>query len=356
MSESREDRLESWARKHAAEQLGVAGEELALVNVSGDASFRRYSRLSSDEGSLILVDAPPEHEDNHRFLRIARIMRGAGLAVPEVYAANLELGFMLLEDLGDELYYHRLLQCQQNVDWSQAEALYRDAIDALIQLQAGVPAAQLDHYGRSELHREMRLFDEWFCGQLLGLELTDSTRTLLAETYALLEDAALAQVQVAVHRDYHSRNLMLTVAQGQPTGPGILDFQDAVTGAYTYDLVSLLKDCYLRWPEDKVRQWSGYYLDQARSTGLVSDEQSKNFSRDFDLMGLQRHLKVLGIFSRLSIRDNKTGYLADIPLVIRYFSDAARRRPEMLTFLDWFDNDVRPRAASTLNLDLECEP
>ena len=272
--------------------------------------------------------------------------------MPRVFASDFERGFLLLEDLGDALYLPRLLRCQAEGDTEEADRLYQQAIASLVRLQTGDKKERLGPYDRHELHREMTLFDEWFCRRLLRLTPDAREQALIEGTFTLLEDAALAQPAVAVHRDYHSRNLMLPdpARHAAGNGPGIVDFQDAVSGAYTYDLVSLLRDCYIRWPEERVRQWALAYLAQAQAAGIAGDRDEEAFLREFDLMGLQRHLKVMGIFSRLAIRDKKSAYLADIPLVIRYFRDVAARHPEMAAFLDWFDNTVMPVAGSTLDL------
>jgi len=348
MKEQSEDhrriQLEQWSRQRAVELLQTpeaASAELEIV--SGDASFRRYFRLSFAEQSLIAVDAPPEHEDNPRFVAIAEMFSGAGVHAPQVLAKDFEQGFMLLEDLGDGLYLDALLLAQQKEDFPRADQLYRDAIDALVQFQLNIDKGRLDPYDSAELQREMGVFDEWFCAAYLELELDEAERCLVQGCYDFLEQAALAQTEVAVHRDYHSRNLLITDAN-----PGIIDFQDAVRGAYSYDLVSLLRDCYIRWDEPQLDLWLGYYHQQATSRGVISDISKEQLRRDFDLMGLQRHLKVLGVFSRLFIRDKKSRYLADIPLVMNYFLDVAAQYPELEEFLAWFHRKVLPAALMKL--------
>ena len=217
-----------------------------------------------------------------------------------------------------------------------------------MQLQARVDKKRLDPYDRKTLRREMGLFEEWFCQAFLGMGLSADEQALIANCLTLLEDAALAQATVAVHRDYHSRNLMLVPDRGDHTGPGIIDFQDARNGPYTYDLVSLLRDCYIRWPQAQVEAWGRQYLQRAQAAGIATDVSATQFSRDFDLMGMQRHLKVMGIFSRLCIRDHKSGYLADIPLVIQYFLQVGRRYPELGFFIQWFEDRVLPLAREKL--------
>jgi aminoglycoside/choline kinase family phosphotransferase len=196
----------------------------------------------------------------------------------------------------------------------------------------------------------MQLFEEWFCEEFLCLQLATEDRELIAATLRFLEDAALGQASVAVHRDYHSRNLMLldSAVFGKAAGPGVIDFQDAVSGAYTYDLVSLLRDCYIQWSPQQVREWALYYLDQAQISAAIPATTTEQFLRDFDLMGLQRNLKVMGIFARLCIRDKKSQYLADIPLVIQYFLNVSQHYPELAHFRDWFSNAVLPIAISKL--------
>jgi len=333
----RREQLQDWARG----EVGANTAELSMV--SGDASFRRYFRLELADRSLIAVDAPPEHEDNPGFIRVCELLRSAGVHAPEVLARDLEQGFLLLEDLGNELYLDALLLAQQNKEFDKADELYKSAIDALIQFQTSVKSNLLDPFDSKELQREMRLFDEWFCAGFLELELDDSERSLIAATYEFLEQATLSQTQVAVHRDYHSRNLLIT----EPN-PGIIDFQDAVSGAYTYDLVSLLRDCYIRWEDPQLDDWLRYYYEHATAAGIIGSVSEEQLQRDFDLMGLQRHLKVMGIFCRLFIRDKKSRYLADIPLVMNYFLDVAGRYPELQEFVVWFHRKIEPAALMRL--------
>ena len=333
----RREQLQNWAR-------GKAGEDTVdLRMVSGDASFRRYFRLELTDRSLIAVDAPPEHEDNPRFIKVCELLRAAGVHAPEVLARDLEQGFLLLEDLGDALYLDALLLAQQQQEFDKADELYKSAIDALIQFQKSIKSDLLDPFDSKELQREMHLFDEWFCKGFLELELDESERSLIAATYNFLEQAALSQTQVAVHRDYHSRNLLVT-----KPNPGIIDFQDAVSGAYTYDLVSLLRDCYIRWEDPQLNDWLRYYHEHAAAAGIIPALAEEQLQRDFDLMGLQRHLKVMGIFCRLFIRDKKSRYLADIPLVMNYFLDVAGRYPELQEFVVWFQRKIEPAALMRL--------
>lgn len=346
--------LANWARHQLLEMLARPGLEMVLQTVSGDASFRRYFRVELPEQSYILVDAPPTKEDSRPFISLAESLRKAGLHTPRVLRADAELGFMLLEDLGDHLYLPALQQAGKPS--AVTDALYLPAIEALVRLQRNHAITTLPPYDRALLHREMDLFEQWFCRRYLNLTLAEHEVELIARTLCFLENAALQQRQVAVHRDYHSRNLMILTANGAVglQGPGILDFQDAVAGPYTYDLVSLLRDCYIRWPQDYVEKLARYYRQLAREDGLIAAVEDAEFFRDFDLMGLQRHLKVIGIFARLWLRDGKPQYLADIPLVISYFLDVARCYGELSEFVAWFETRVLPPAMAQLPKGESC--
>ncbi len=328
---SQQEELLAWVRQ-------VAAPQSELHALAGDASFRRYFRARAGERSWIVALAPPATEKNREFVAVARWLGAQGVTAPVVQAADLARGYLLLPDLGDRQYLPEL-------NAASADALYGDALRALLLMQRGDTAGfvdwQLPDYDAELLQREMALFPEWFVEKLLGHALDDSERALLADTFARLTDNALAQPQVFVHRDYHARNL-LVLAQGNP---GVLDFQDAVRGAITYDLVSLLRDCYIRWPEARVRGWALAYRDQARAAGLIDEVDDAAFLRWFDLMGLQRHIKVLGIFARLWLRDGKAGYLKDLPLVIHYTLDVAGRYPELAAFVDWFKARLAPLIA-----------
>ena len=298
MAKAREEALQAWA----GETLGAA---TGLVPVSGDASFRRYFRVHAGERSYIAVDAPPEHEDSRPFVAVAARLHAAGLHVPEVLAADLERGFLLLSDLGDTLYLDRL-------DAHSADHLYDAALEALLRIQAA-PAEGLPAYDAALLGREMELFREWYLGRHLGWQPGAGEEQALGACFDLLAAQALEQPRVFVHRDYHSRNLMVA----EPN-PGIIDFQDAVHGPITYDLVSLLRDCYIAWPEDRVAAWVADYQVRAERAGLLEPVSPATFRRWVDWMGLQRHLKATGIFARLNHRDGKPGYLQDIPRTLGY--------------------------------------
>lgn len=338
----------NWARTAVGRLTNQPTDLLQLESLSGDASFRRYFRARLPSVSYIVVDAPPATEDNRSFVRIADAFRNAGVVTPRILAVDFEQGFMIQEDFGDTLYLQVLRQFLDSP--AQAQPLYRQAIDALVRLQKNVSPADFPPYDRARLLQEMQLFQDWFCGRFLGLTLTATELAVIDDCQRLLADAALSQPGVVVHRDYHSRNLMIPDPQryGADHVPAVIDFQDAVVGAYTYDLVSLLRDVYICWPLDTVRELALYYYRQAEAQGVISQIGEAGFYRDFDLMGLQRHLKVIGIFARLCIRDNKPQFLGDIPQTIRYFTSVAAGYPELADFLDWFQTRLLPLAAARL--------
>jgi aminoglycoside/choline kinase family phosphotransferase len=291
-----------------------------IARASADASFRRYFRLRRDDESYIVMDAPPAKEDIQPFIEIAERFHAIGLNVPLILERDLDQGFLLLSDLGDQLYLDRLNR-------NTVEQLYGDAMDALVVLQAGGLGDEqaLPPYDRALLWREMELFREWYLGRHLGLSLAPSQNGALDRVFETLAQSALEQPRVWVHRDFHSRNLLVT----RQNNPGILDFQDAVTGPVTYDLVSLLRDCYITWPREQVEGWvNGYYYLGERS-GLPVGGDADQFLHWFDRMGVQRHLKAIGIFARLNHRDGKPDYLLDIPRVTRYVVDVTARDPAL---------------------------
>ncbi len=268
-------------------------------------------------------------------------MLDAGLNVPKVMAQDIERGFLLLSDLGDTTYLSELNQ-------TTADALYRDAWSALVKLQLASRAGVLPPYDEALLTREMQLFPDWYVARHLGLTLDDKDSRLLQNTFAVLNRNLLAQPQVYVHRDYHSRNLMVCCDKPQQN-PGVLDFQDAVYGPITYDLVSLLKDAYIAWEEERVLDWTVRYWESARQAGLPVAEDFADFYRDFEWMGVQRHIKILGIFARLYHRDGKEGYLKDMPLVMDYLRRACVRYIELRPFLRLLDKieETRPQVGYT---------
>lgn len=302
------------------------GKSFALTPASADASFRRYFRASFTDGSTaIVMDAPPEREDCRPWLHVQRLFHGAGVHVPEVLAEDLAQGFLLLSDLGSTTYLNAF-------DADNTVPLYRDAIDALVRLQQASRPGELPPYDRTLLKRELDLFPDWYVAKHLGIELSASQRAVLDDAFEGILGVNLAEPRVYVHRDYHSRNLMVA-----GPNPGIIDFQDAVYGPISYDLVSLFKDAYVEWPEDLVLDWVVRYWEQARKAGLPVRADFGEFYRDYEWMGVQRHIKVLGIFARLYHRDGKDGYLKDMPLVAKYLRAACERYRALGPFLKLLD-------------------
>lgn len=306
---------------------GILGSNAyALEPASRDASFRRYFRVQASDGSYILMDAPPQREDCRPFVGVAQVLAGIGVHVPEILSADVEQGLILLEDLGTEHYLDKL-------DAGNVDRLYGDACGALLSIQACAPTQGMADYNRSLLQAEMNLFADWFLLTHLRIQLTEDEHRRLTDIVDLLCRSALEQPQVFVHRDYHSRNLMVDLHHN----PGILDFQDAVRGPVTYDLVSLLRDVYVRWPVDAVVTWVGSYHDLALQHGILEEVDLATFLRWFDLMGVQRHLKVAGIFARLYYCDGKPRYLKDILLTLDYLVECAARYPELAPLKELFD-------------------
>lgn len=317
--------LSNWLTK----ALGSTG--FTREPASGDASFRRYWRVRIGDGSYIVMDAPPAQEDTARFVRLAELFRAIGLNTPRVHARDEEQGFLLLDDLGTRLYLDAL-------DADNAERLYGDALGALAVIQACGPLEGLPEYDEPFLRRELEIFREWLVGRHLGLALSAEDQAGLERAFDLLVASALEQPRVCVHRDYHSRNLMITA----PPSPGILDFQDAVVGPVTYDLVSLLRDCYIAWPAEQVQCWAWGYFQLAVQSGILRPEDEARFGRWFDLMGAQRHLKAAGIFARLHQRDGKPGYLADIPRTLGYVLEVAPAYPELGALAELIERRILP--------------
>jgi aminoglycoside/choline kinase family phosphotransferase len=285
---------------------------------SSDASFRRYFRIKTPDGQFIIMDAPPTHENTESFIRIAKLLSQSQIKVPNIYHQNLRDGFLLLEDFGSQCFLDQL-------NTRTADTLYQSACDSLFKLQSLTSQnTELPHYDSPLLHRELALFNDWYLGQLLDIKIPMPTWKFVI---TLLTESALEQPFVCVHRDYHSRNLMIL----EVNSPGVIDFQDAVIGPITYDLVSLLRDCYIAWPEQQVDQWRNCYFERLRETDMI-DCSATQFKRWFDLMGLQRHLKAIGIFSRLHLRDGKSGYLSDIPRTLNYISTVCSTYPELAEF------------------------
>ena len=298
---------------------------------SSDASFRRYFRVTVDGETLIAMDAPPPQEDCTPFVHVAEVFGAAGLNVPKIIAQDIPNGFLLLSDLGNTTFLSAL-QAPNGLE--VAADLYRDASNALIKMQLASKPDVFPPYDEALLTREMQLFPDWYVAKHLNVTLTDAQQQLMNKTFAMLNANILAQPKVYVHRDYHSRNLMV---QENSHDLGVLDFQDAVYGPITYDLVSLLKDAYISWEEDQILDWAVRYWQSARQAGLPMSEDFAEVYRDFEWMGAQRHIKVLGIFARLYHRDGKDGYLKDMPLVMDYLRRVCDRYIELKPFLRLLD-------------------
>jgi aminoglycoside/choline kinase family phosphotransferase len=311
---SRESAFATWLHT-----LGSHGVDAASVrSASADASFRRYFRIDTAQGPRIIMDAPPAQEDCRPFVKMARLLRSGGINAPEVLAWDEAQGFMLLSDLGDRTYLSQLNDLT-------APPLYKDALAALVRLQGIQAADQLAPYDHALQTRELQLFPDWYVQAHSGSSFTADEAHTWATSCELILANTLAQPQVLVHRDYHSRNLMVCGEPGSEGNPGVLDFQDAVWGPITYDLASLLRDAYIELDEEVQIDFAVRYWERARKAGLPVREDFGDFWLDFEWMGLQRHLKVLGIFSRLYRRDGKDGYLKDLPLVWRYAHRVATR-------------------------------
>ena len=314
--------LENWLQQ----TLGFT--DYQIQPASSDASFRRYFRVTPkdvrsvnialpedfQDASFVVMDAPPFQEDVRPFIQIATMMSALDINVPRVLAQDSDNGFLLLTDLGS-------VQYQEVLTRETAQTLYQDALDTLFRLQKGcVSCEQLPPYDEPLLARELEIFREWYLQKHLGLRLRDDQNRMLDETFVVLIQSALEQPRVCVHRDFHSRNLMQT----SNNNPGVLDFQDAVCGPLTYDLVSLLRYCYISWPDDQVKQWAIAYLQRAHESGIFFETDHNLWLRWFDFMGMQRHLKAVGIFARLDQRDGKNGYLKDIPRTLAYVAQVSQ--------------------------------
>jgi aminoglycoside/choline kinase family phosphotransferase len=298
-----------------------------LAPASADASFRHYFRTSAGGRSYIVMDAPPPQEDCRPFVRIAGLLREAGVHVPAIIAEDFGRGFLLLEDLGDRTYLDVFKTSTADTD-----RLFEDARVALVRWQKASRPGVLPAYDRALLHRELMLYPDWYVTKHLRLELTSMEMVTLQDAFRLLEDSALGQPQVYVHRDYMPRNLMLS-----ESNPGVLDFQDAVYGPITYDVASLFKDAFLSWPEEQVVTWRRLYREQALAAGLPVPEVAE-FERAFDWMGMQRHLKVMGIFARINYRDGKPHYLGDTPRFLAYLRHTGSLYKEFTPLLRLMDS------------------
>lgn len=351
--EDRKAALSAWFRELTAQvpELSVFSSDRQADCVSGDASFRRYFRVRQGSRSVILMDAPPDREAVTPFLGVAETLRQAGVRVPLVLAADIEQGFVCLEDFGDELLLGQLREAAAREDHARASTLYHTCFEELLLVQSA-DADSLPVYDEALLQREMALFRDWLCEGWLELKLNGEDHDILGACFERLVEAALAQPRGFVHRDFHSRNLMYREDHSSGVlAPGVLDFQDAVQGPLTYDLVSLLKDCYIAWPREEVRCWVVEYLALARNRGLLGDMTPERFWQDFELMGVQRHLKAAGIFARLFLRDDKPGYLGDIPRTLGYIEALGtdyEHIPALQAFRDWQRQRVLPAVESRL--------
>lgn len=320
--------LQDWA----ARQLG--GDALDIAPASADASFRRYFRVTAKGRDYIVMDAPPAHEDCRPFIAVASLFGEAGVHVPQVLAQDLDQGFLLLTDLGNTTYLSALTG--ETANRSVARELYLASNDALIRIQLASRPGVLPEYDRPLLTRELMLFPDWYVAKHLGVAMKDEQKAILGDVFERLLANNLAQPRVYVHRDWHSRNLMVS-----DPNPGILDFQDAVYGPITYDLASIYRDAYIQWDEEQQLDWVIRYWEKARAARLPVREDFGEFWRDFEWMGAQRHIKVLGIFARLYHRDGKDGYLKDMPLVMHYLRRVCERYDELkplLFLLDGLEN------------------
>jgi hypothetical protein len=311
----------------------LAGRAISLKPASADASFRRYFRVVAGENSWIAMDAPPGREDCRPFVHVAGLLRTAGVNAPRVEAQDTERGFLLLTDFGDTTYLSALNE-------TNADRLFGDATDALVKWQLASREKELPPYDETLLQRECDLFPEWYIARHLGATLSSAQQQSLSEVVALIVRRALAQPRVYVHRDYMPRNLMVT----EPN-PGVIDFQDAVYGPISYDMVSLTRDAFVSWDEERIVDWTARYWEKAKRSGLPVDPDFGAFYRDFEWMGLQRHLKVLGIFARIQYRDGKSGYLEDTPRFINYARAVAARYADLAPLARLLDHLDKRRPA-----------
>jgi len=337
VTDKRLAQLTQWL-KFALEQ-----DEVDVTVASADASFRRYFRVETPANpagkTWVVMDAPPDKEDCKPFVKVSTAFHHMKVNVPEIYAQDLTNGFLVLTDFGSTCYLDKL-------NAEDADQLYGDAMDALIQLQTNEKPAnvQLPLYDDALLKREMMLFPDWFLTKHLDAAPDAATMKMLDDAFEKLSQMALKQPVVWVHRDYHSRNLMVT----EKNNPGVIDFQDAVEGPITYDLVSLLRDCYISWPDEKVTAWVTGYLQKLKDKQVCNDVTEAEFIRWFDWMGIQRHLKAIGIFARLNYRDGKSGYLLDIPRTLSYVVNVSARYPELAEF-NAFVSQIKLPAVTGVN-------
>jgi len=301
--------------------------KFSFERASSDASFRRYFRVQFDGQSFVVMDAPPSKEDCTSFIMIAELLIAHDIHVPQIFHKSLEDGFLVLSDLGSESYLDKLTELT-------VHERYQDAVQVLHKMhELSLGDVSIPQYDLSLLQQEMGLFEEWFLNKLLGVDLSIKDKEMLATVRDKVAKSALEQPQVFVHRDYHSRNLMFT----ESNNPGVIDFQDAVVGPISYDLVSLYRDCYIDWPDEKVYAWLDDFLQQRKERGCGDDFDSVLFYQWFDWMGVQRHMKAIGIFSRLLLRDGKSGYLGDIPRTLAYVIAVCERYDELKPLANLID-------------------
>ncbi|WP_172806681.1 aminoglycoside phosphotransferase family protein [Endozoicomonas arenosclerae] len=319
--------LKQWAHKVLTPGQELPAWAAHMSPVGGDAGFRNYYRLQVPEGSLLAVDAPPETEDSRAFVSIAGLLKAQGICVPNVHSVDYQSGFMLVDDLGDTLLLEAL-------DDNSADEFYRKALDIILQIQKCEPDS-LPPYSRELLMTELEIYSQWFLEELMGLEIDNSTQKQLDQLFERLTETALQQPKGVVHRDFHSRNLMV-LSEGNL---GVIDFQGALHGPVLYDAVSLLKDCYIRWPRHKVESWLRLFI---KTHPQLKDVKFETCLKWFDWIGLQRHLKCLGIFSRLWFRDHKPQYLPEIPATFAYVLDVCERYEELAFHAQWLKQSVEP--------------
>jgi aminoglycoside/choline kinase family phosphotransferase len=304
--------------------------DFSISNASSDASFRRYFRVKTIEDSFIVMDAPPQNESIEAFLKISQILNSINVNVPDIYEEDDTFGFILMQDFGSDTYLDVLNNDKQQL-------LYSDSIESLIQMQKLVKKDLCQSYTQKILFDEMTLFIEWYLKKYKKIELSHKEYRELLNCFEEISKKVLSQEKFFVHRDYHSRNLMYQ----KSNNPGILDFQDALVGPITYDLVSLLKDAYIEWDEEIVLDHAVRYWEQANTNKLITNLEFSTFYKDFECMGIQRHLKILGIFARLSIRDKKNQYLENIPLVEKYLMDATERYRDFHQLRNFLDKIIK---------------
>lgn len=308
--------------------------DFELKPASEDASFRSYHRLFLQDKSFIVMDAPPPEEDCKPFVQISKTLLASGINVPVIHHMDLEQGFLVLDDFGDTLYLGEL-------NSNSVDRLYSDAIKSLVTMQSKTGTDDIPVYNEALLRREMGLFTEWLLAKHLQIDLSNEETVAINTVFSLLVDNAIQQPQAFVHRDFHSRNLMIT----ETNNPGVIDYQDAVHGPISYDLVSLLKDCYIKWPKQDINRWVEFYLQQLSESRTEIDRQQ--FQRWFDLMGVQRHLKASGIFARLSLRDGKHHFLNDVPRTLSYIVDLKKDYEELSALCALIEKKVLPRLEET---------